>query len=255
MLRPLHDAGVITYIQNDRNYERSYSRNVGFRKAKGDYVTLLDSDDVIYPDCLADAAVYITEHPGTRFFHCLYEYISEEYKPVHQVALVFRPLDNPFKELMKGNIISNIGVFYTKELVQKVQFDENPVLTGSEDYDFVIRVLAETRSIGRINKVNAGVLIHPHRTGSLDEWEPAKKRIDLFLNKQLNSPDFLKTYGAYKHIFISNIQLYLSSFVATRGHTGRGLKFWLKALRYDFSLIFKRKFWLTLIIIIKYTFR
>ncbi|HEV7232496.1 MAG TPA: glycosyltransferase family 2 protein, partial [Bacteroidia bacterium] len=52
-------AGKIRYLKNDRNYERSWSRNRGMENAKGDFVTFLDSDDFMYPDNLKDAAVFV----------------------------------------------------------------------------------------------------------------------------------------------------------------------------------------------------
>ena len=79
-------------------------------------------------------------------------------------------LDHPFRSLMEGNFISNIAVFYRREVVEKVMFDESPILTGIEDYDFVIRVLAETKSLGRVNTVSAGILLHPNRSVNLEHW-------------------------------------------------------------------------------------
>ncbi len=38
------------------NEERAVARNTGFNLAKGDYVTLLDSDDFLYPTHLEEAA-------------------------------------------------------------------------------------------------------------------------------------------------------------------------------------------------------
>jgi glycosyltransferase involved in cell wall biosynthesis len=253
VLRPLYEAGIITFIQNDKNYERAHSRNVGFKNAKGDYVTLLDSDDILYPECLADANTYINDHPGARFFHCLYDLVNDEYKTVRR--LQFPPVKNPYKALMEGNFISNIGVFYRKELVEKVQFDENRILTGVEDYDFVIRVLAETRLLGRIDKVNAGILLHPNRSVNFEQWDVTYARIQYFMNKQLGSPAFMDCYGPYAPVFVANLQLYLSNFSAVRGRSARAFGFLAKAAGADFSIIFRRKFWLYFLIIIKYIFK
>ena len=62
LLQPLMLSGKIRYIRNAENKERSYSRNVGLENAKGDFLTLLDSDDFMYPDCLADAQKFILEN-------------------------------------------------------------------------------------------------------------------------------------------------------------------------------------------------
>src|SRR4051794_16378126 len=62
LLRPLVAAGKIRYIRHDRNYERARSRNTGMDHAQSEYVTFLDSDDLMYRDNLADAAAYIAQH-------------------------------------------------------------------------------------------------------------------------------------------------------------------------------------------------
>ena len=250
ILKPLYEKGFIKYIQNGKNYERSYSRNTGFKNAKGDYVTLLDSDDILYDNCLADAVSYIFQNPGILFFHSLYELIGDDHKVVKKVK--FPAIENPFRSLMEGNYISNIGVFYKKELIEKIQFDENPVLIGVEDYDFVIRILAETRSVGRINKVNAGILMHPDRSVNSEKWDPTYRRIQFFINKNLNSPAYMSCYGSYKNVFVSNLQLYLSSFLAVRGRSGEAFKFLIRAIKTNPPGILKEKPWRHLLVIIKY---
>jgi glycosyltransferase involved in cell wall biosynthesis len=253
VLSAMVSNGEITYIQNEKNFERSYSRNVGFRHAKGDYITLLDSDDILYPECLQDAAAYIAEHPGTRFFHGLYEMVDDNYQPLKQQT--FPAIGNPLQSIMEGNFISNIAVFYRKELIEKVQFDENPILTGVEDYDFVIRVLEETRSLGRIEKVSAGILQHPQRSVNLEEWDKTNARIKYFINKHLHSPSFQECYGKYKSIFLSHINLYLCAFLAVRGRSLKATGYWLKAVAKRPATLFTRKCWIHFFVIIKYIFR
>jgi glycosyltransferase involved in cell wall biosynthesis len=65
-------AGKIRYLKNDRNYERSWSRNRGMENAKGDFVTFLDSDDFMYPDNLKDAAVFVGEKKQSHIFNNFY---------------------------------------------------------------------------------------------------------------------------------------------------------------------------------------
>jgi glycosyltransferase involved in cell wall biosynthesis len=244
------DARQVTYIQNDRNYERSYSRNVGLEHARGRYVTLLDSDDVLYPDCLQDAFTFASQNPDVWFFHCLYEAIDHEYRALKPVR--FASIVNPFKELMEGNFISNIGVFYKRELASRLRFDESPAMIGAEDYDFVIRALAEAGTLGRIDKVNAGVLSHPNRSVNLERWDTTYARIRHFIDKQLGSALFLQHYGPYVETFVANLQLYLCGFLATRGHSARAVRFLLMALRSDWSLVRRKKWWTQLFVILKY---
>lgn len=248
------DKWNIKFFKNDKNYERSFSRNRGLNEATGDYVTLLDSDDILYPDCLADAHQYILKHPDIRFFHFMYEAINEQHQFVEFIA-DYAPLHNPFKELMKGNSVSNIAVFYKNDVIKKVKFDETPIIIGIEDYDFVLRALIETKHLHRINKVNGGVLIHPNRSVNIEQWDRTYERWQYFLKKHLESASFIETFGPYKKIFLSNSNLFLCSFLAIRGHTLRAVAFLIKAIQHNFAIIFKAKFFKHIGIIIKYALK
>ena len=80
VLDPFVKAGRITFIKHDQNYERARSRNTGMRAARGDFVTLLDSDDFMYPNNLADAADYARANPDIKCFHNLFESVDQKGK-------------------------------------------------------------------------------------------------------------------------------------------------------------------------------
>lgn len=247
------EKGKIRYIINDKNYERSYSRNKGMALASGEFVSLLDSDDILYPDCLQKAADFISAQPHTLFFHCLYEILGEDYKPIKRP--VFPPVSNPFKSIAKGNFISNIGVFYHKDLLKKVKFDENPLIIGVEDYDFVLNMLLHTGKVGRINEYCCGIYNHANRSVHLEEWERTNKRIHYFIEKLDGNELFREKMGPYRKSFKAHTYLYLASFCAARKKTG-------KAFSYIFSSFFKYPliitevtFWKHIFVIIKKMFR
>ena len=51
IIATIHDERVF-YLRNEDNLERCNSRNIGIRRAKGQYVCFLDSDDYHLPDHL-----------------------------------------------------------------------------------------------------------------------------------------------------------------------------------------------------------
>lgn len=58
----------ITYWQSQKDNGQSDAINSGFRKATGDYVTWLNSDDVLLPGALHEIAKTIEKHPETNWF-------------------------------------------------------------------------------------------------------------------------------------------------------------------------------------------
>lgn len=242
----------IRYVVNDRNYERSYSRNRGMMLATGDFVSLLDSDDILYPDCLQKAADFIMSYPDTVFFHCLYEILGEDYQPVKRP--VFPPVTNPFKSIAQGNFISNIGVFCRKDILKHVKFDEEPILIGVEDYDFVLNILLHTGKVDRINEYCCGIYDHPGRSVYTEEWDRTYKRIRYFIEKQNNNPLFRKKMGPYRRSFLSHLYLYLASFSAMRKKTGRAFKYICRAFIKYPLIITERTFWKHIFVAIKRMF-
>src|SRR4051794_30712652 len=161
VLRPLIESKKIRFIRHDQNYERARSRNTGMTHATSDFVTFLDSDDLMYPDNLADAARFVEGHPGCPFFHNLYELVDSSGKRLYRYK--FPRIEDARRAIAEGNFLSCIGVFIGREIYSRYRFDTNPALTGSEDWDFWVRVTAEYLPL-RIDKINSGIVHHGGRT-------------------------------------------------------------------------------------------
>lgn len=58
----------ISYWQSQKDNGQSDAINSGFRKATGDYVTWLNSDDVLLENSLSRVAAYIEKHPTANLF-------------------------------------------------------------------------------------------------------------------------------------------------------------------------------------------
>ncbi len=155
------DDQRIRYFRNEANMERAYSRNVGFRNANGEYLTLLDSDDIMYETCLEDAFNYVQRQKAAKVFHNLYEFIDENGRPSKRIH--FSKIKNQYKEICKRNFLSCIGVFLHKAVYNRYMFTEDWKMIGSEDYEIWFRILAENR-VGRIEKVNSGIRQHDGRS-------------------------------------------------------------------------------------------
>lgn len=239
VLAPLIAAGKIRYIRHDQNYERARSRNTGMENATGDFVTFLDSDDLMYRNNLADAAEYVRTTPGARFFHNLYELVDTQGKRLHLYRVP--SLQDPRSDILEGNFLSCIGVFIHREIYSRLRFDTDPRMTGSEDWLYWIRVIADYIP-GRINKVNSGIVHHGGRTVMEVDLDKLNKRMDLVRQKVWGDEHLRKAYGNRRNRLEVGFLIYLSA-VANSAKKFREARATLaEAVRVDWRLLFRQHF-------------
>jgi O-antigen biosynthesis protein len=124
----------------------SEASNTALAMARGDYAVLLDHDDELAPHALYLVAEELNEHPGADLLYSDEDKIDEDgvrYSPY------FKPDWNP-DLIGSQNFFSHLGV-YRLELLRKIGGFRKG-LEGSQDYDLVLRCLAET-SADRVRHV------------------------------------------------------------------------------------------------------
>lgn len=240
ILQPLIDEGKIKFIQHDKNYERAKSRNTGMQNARGQYLTFLDSDDFMYPDNLLDAYNYSLGNPENKIFHNLYELVNEKKEQVYSYD--FQKLTNPLKQIAEGNFLSCIGVFIHKDVYTSVFWDETPELTGSEDYEFWLRVIGDFPKLGRIEKINNGILDHPQRTVNTLQIGQAEKRFSYFINKLEQEDSYKKNYTQYLGKIKSTLYIFLAGMAKDAHDFATTKKYKKKAFQADKSIIFRKNY-------------
>ncbi|MGI9069497.1 MAG: glycosyltransferase family 2 protein [Pyrinomonadaceae bacterium] len=240
VLQPLIRADRIQFIRHEQNYERARSRNTGMSVAKGDFVTLLDSDDFMYPDNLADAADYARAHPEMKCFHNLYEFVDSDRKVLQQNRMP--SLRNQLKAIAEGNFMSCIGNFIHREIYQRYQFDTTAELTGSEDWEFWLRVLADYQ-VGRVEKINSGVL--QHRGRSVNTQNPDSMKIGMahLCAKLATDPHLSEVYRPYLKRIQANSILYLGILANGTGRFKEARKYLREAVTRDSGVLWSGRFW------------
>ncbi len=240
ILQPLVSQNKIKFIQHDQNYERGKTRNTGMLHAQGKYLTFLDSDDFMYPDCLKDAYEYAIRYPDKKIFHNLYELVNEKKEVLYKYD--FKPLKNPLKQLAEGNFLSCHGVFLHRDIYTTIFWDENRLLSGSEDHEYWLRVLAHYPDLGRINKVNTGVVEHAQRSVNTAQVAQGERRFEYFFQKIDIDAVFQKHYKPYLNKIKSTCYIFLALMAFNAGDLQKMKLYKRKALFLDKSLFFRKNY-------------
>ena len=240
LLQPFIRAAQIQFIEHDQNYERARSRNTGMSAARGDFVTLLDSDDFMYPNNLADAAEYARAHPDIRCFHNLYELVDSQRNVLRRYPMP--SLKNQLNAIASGNFLTCIGVFIHRQIYQRYQFDTRPELTGGEDWEFWLRVLADHK-VGRIEKINSGILQHSRRSVNNQSLNSMEIGLEFLCAKLTNDTHLSKVYRPYLKRIRANSRLYLAILANTAGAFDEARKYLAKAVSIDRGMLANSRFW------------
>jgi glycosyltransferase involved in cell wall biosynthesis len=232
ILEPLIKAEKLRYLRHDRNYERSHARNTGMENARGEFLTFLDSDDLMYPTNLEDAAQYIKANPETKFFHNLRQLVDAEGKLL--VRYNAPSLGDPLQAITNGNFLGCVGVFIHREIYEAYRFDSN--LTLAEDWDLWLRMMADY-SPGRIDKFNSGVVHHLKRSINSTEFENMRKQYAYLISKIANDPHLNSVYGKHLKRLEASSLLYTSTVANLRCDHGEALKYLLHAAALDFRIV------------------
>lgn len=170
----------IVYIKNKTNKGIGYNRNLGIKKAKGEYVCFIDSDDYVKEDFISKMYSYSKEN-NLDLCVCDYVNVDEEGNKLKEFNLSDFRITN-YEE--NNKILCEINLapwnkLYKKDMLikNKVKFSET---LKYEDLSFVALSIKNSKKIGKINEQLNYYTIHKN-----SETTTRDKRVfDIF--KQLD---------------------------------------------------------------------
>ncbi len=135
----------IRYQKLEKNEGIAGNTNQGFALATGEYIALLDHDDILHPCALWYVAKAIAEQ-GADFVYT--DEVTFEGDIDHLTVYHFKP-DYMLDNLRSNNYICHLSVFRAK-LLAAVGGDERAEFNGSQDYDLYLRLTEQAQKIVHI---------------------------------------------------------------------------------------------------------
>ena len=132
-------------FKTPKNSGTAAARNIGLEHAKGQYITFLDSDDLLDPNYLECQLNFIKTHGPL---------VSAGYrrKAKHTCTNFIVPDEVDYKKALKGNPLSCLTTMYDRNIIGEMSFPED--IDRPEDYVFWLNILKK----GFVAKGNPAIL-------------------------------------------------------------------------------------------------
>lgn len=152
----------------EENKGISGNTNEALKLATGDYIALLDHDDLIPVNSLYEIVKAINENPEAEYIYTDEDKFTDIKKKTRYEPN-FKP-DYAFDTFTSYNYICHFSIF-KKELMDKLKgFNEQ--FDGSQDYDLILRAVENAKQVVHIPKILYHWRVHPRSTAGNAEAKP-----------------------------------------------------------------------------------
>lgn len=165
----------IIALENETNKGLVFTRNKGLKKAKGELIANLDSDDIAFPNRIAIQVEFFKKHPNYVLIGSGCELIDDKGNKIGEEK---RVVENEKLEslLVFSNYFINSSVMFRSSTLNEVSYDENIHL--AEDYNFFVK-LSTYGKIGNINQPLIRYRVHGNNISSKHKSDLSKNVWDI----------------------------------------------------------------------------
>ena len=116
-LMKLNSSDAIKYYRNSKNYGVNFSRNLGISKSKGDWIVLLDSDDLLEVELSVLKEIIEKNISSIYFFNC-----------IDSQGIILHNLQNReiyYKDYVNGKFVGEALFVFKNDVFDLFRFDSN----------------------------------------------------------------------------------------------------------------------------------
>lgn len=136
----MHGEHRVVYENSGINCGQASALNRGISLAQGNFIALLDSDDVWLPDHLSSSIADIERENGDIAFSTSILFDSSSGKQIGYWGPAPGPMCNVQAELALNSFITPSATLLRRDLFDRIgMFDEDPTISSVQDYDLWLR--------------------------------------------------------------------------------------------------------------------
>jgi glycosyltransferase involved in cell wall biosynthesis len=209
----------VSYYRQQHSGLPAVARNNGLRRAQGEYIAFLDSDDLWLRDKLAIQVAYMDAHPDVALSYTnTYQFRQDpelcDRQPLLGTDDGFS--GHVFEQLYGRQRIPNLTVMIRALVVDTAgMLDEDPRLKANEDYEYWLRI-AHKYEIGYVDMPLAKYRQHPD---GISKARVATYEAKLALIEKLDGlyPEFVSRHQQKRGRWLSQVRYYLGRALLLEG--------------------------------------
>jgi glycosyltransferase involved in cell wall biosynthesis len=227
------------------------ARNTGIKASGGEYVSFLDSDDVLQPNALELSVAVLEKNPQTAFSHGN-AYIMDEKQRVFGLrnrtekdSYIIDGKEEIRKALRRGNHITTSTVLARRQNLEKAGLFDTSFTSGSEDFDLWVR-LAGTGDVAYIAAPLIIYRMHARSISGTQKMTELEKNNSIIYEKIFSDPVLGAYFASERDNSYLKLYLRLADYAFGNREMGSSRKYLLKA-RQAKPQWFRKKLWLPLV--------
>jgi O-antigen biosynthesis protein len=208
----------IRLVRRDRAGGISVATNTALELARGEYIALLDHDDWLEPDALETVARMLSADPTLDMLYSDEDVVADG----RRIARHLKPDWSP-ESFCSAMYTCHVGVYRRALALDLGGF--RPEFDGSQDYDFVLRVIERTDRIGHVPRTLYHWRAHAHSAAGGEDAKPfaytaARRAISAHLQRTGRTAEvqFGTFPGLYRVVHEVNPSLNVAIVLALAAH-------------------------------------